>query len=247
MTFHLLCQLFSPVVRPQFCLIALFFSMSSRASMNSHLLSIRSSLSSAKETVHEKTDGLRWSDEDPAGRPHSHNLGLSEPGMVIIFTGGLPGLPQAEPVFTAWFTIGALFSSLVWRTLRNLQRPPYTNGDALSAAACWEILRPIMCPVVNAMALGKPQTWPQRAGRSSLCKAGCYWSVYSPELNSGHYFWDLDYHCIHLYVPQMVQQDPHWDISPRDISHCRYTIWAFCRNSNTWTSEYFPLMVNVLF
>lgn len=69
MTFHLLCQLFSPVVRPQFCLIALFVSMSPRASMNSHLLSIRSSLSSAKETVHEKTDALRWSDEDPPGRP----------------------------------------------------------------------------------------------------------------------------------------------------------------------------------
>lgn len=67
MTFHLLSAFFSS---PQFCLIPLFVSMSSRASMNSHVLSIRSSLSSAKEAVYEKTDGLRWSDVDPTGWPN---------------------------------------------------------------------------------------------------------------------------------------------------------------------------------
>lgn len=40
-----------------------------------------SSLSSAKDTVHEILDGLRWLDEDRASG--LHNLGLSEMEMVV--------------------------------------------------------------------------------------------------------------------------------------------------------------------
>ena len=44
--------------------------------MNSHLLPIRSSLRSAKNNVYEKTDGLRWSDEDRvSGGPISDPAG----------------------------------------------------------------------------------------------------------------------------------------------------------------------------
>lgn len=74
MTFHLHCQLVSSVVCPQFFSFSL--SLSSRASMNSHLLPIRSSLRSAKNNVYEKTDGLRWSDEDRvSGGPISDPAG----------------------------------------------------------------------------------------------------------------------------------------------------------------------------
>lgn len=69
MTFHLFCRLAS--------LIRLFV-LTGLHEFSSPLVSIRSSLSSAKDTVYEIIDGLRWSDEDrasgspisvPAGRP----------------------------------------------------------------------------------------------------------------------------------------------------------------------------------
>lgn len=101
-----------------------FVSVSSPASMNSHLLLFPFAPVSAP-LKYEITDcvwdnrwsevvgwgqGVRWSNFGPSRTASSDNLVLSQTEMVIIFIDGLPGHPQAEPLFTAWFNTAALFS-----------------------------------------------------------------------------------------------------------------------------------------